>query len=201
MAQGSKLMIVHKNDNSLHEWNLQTWQETRSWPGGLGNSTRAFSRDGRWCLTLGKSRSSSLVDLTTGREMHLNLDWYADAAFSPNGRLFAGANWGGFARLWETATQREVSSFRGFVGGVHSVAFSPDGKRMATGSDGKQAVKLWDLESYQELLTLEGKGSEFLSSAFSPDGNVLGSMNDHGLLHLWRAPSWADIEAAEKERK
>ena len=37
--------------------------------------------------------------------------------------------------------------------------------------------------------------------SFAPDGNVLGSMNDHGLLHLWRAPSWEEIEAKEKESR
>jgi hypothetical protein len=35
------------------------------------------------------------------------------------------------------------------------------------------------------------------SAAFSPDGNVLGSLSLSEVLHLWRAPSWAEIEAAE----
>ena len=49
---------------------------------------------------------------------------------------------------------------------------------------------------------LEGQESVFNRTAFSPDGNVIGSMNNKGVLHLWRAPSWPDIEAAEKaERK
>ena len=56
------------------------------------------------------------------------------------------------------------------------------------------------MESREELLTLEGEGSRFYRTAFSPDGNDLGSMNQAGVLHLWRAPSWAEIEAeAAKE--
>jgi len=83
------------------------------------------------------------------------------------------------------------------------VAFSPDGRRLVTGSDGKEAVKFWDVESHEELLTLEGQGSMFSMTAFSSDGVVLGTMNSPGdskrsTLHLWRAPSWAEIEAAEK---
>ncbi len=58
-------------------------------------------------------------------------------------------------------------------------------------------MKLWDTASYQELLTLEGQGSGFYWTAFSPDGNVLGAMNRAGTLHLWRAPSLAEIDAAE----
>jgi len=57
------------------------------------------------------------------------------------------------------------------------VAFSPDGTRIATGSNGREAVKLWDPESGQEVLTLEGSSSIFrvvsyawagLGAAFGP---------------------------------
>jgi WD40 repeat protein len=91
-----------------------------------------------------------------------------------------------------------VATIRGFLLCGHAVAFSPDSKRLAIGGDGMEAIKLWDVESRQELLTLEGEGSHFYRTAFSPDGNVVGSMNLHGVLHVWRAPSWAEIEVAEK---
>ncbi len=52
--------------------------------------------------------------------------------------------------------------------------------------------------SYQDLLTLPGSGSLFFLTPFPPEGNVLGSMSNSGLLHLWRAPSWKEIEVAEK---
>jgi hypothetical protein len=48
------------------------------------------------------------------------------------------------------------------------------------------------------LLTLEGQGTGFYGTASSIDGNLLGSKNQgSGLLLLWRAPSWAEIEKAE----
>ena len=77
----------------------------------------------------------------------------------------------------------------------HSVALSPDGKRLATGSNGKEAIKLWDLQSHEGILTLEGEGSQFWKSGFSPDGNLLGAVNQVGLLHLWQAHSWEEIAA------
>ena len=55
------------------------------------------------------------------------------------------------------------------------------------------------MSSHQEVLTLEGQGSSFESTAFSPDGSILGSKNAHGVLHLWRAPSWTEIEAKATE--
>jgi len=204
MAGGSRLLIGHGDDNSLHDWDLRTCRETRSWPGMPGLSTRAFSPDGNWCFTStinpNANSTASLINLVTGREMNLTGNSFVTASFSPDGKLFAAGGWGRFARLWETATQREVATFQGFLSSVWSVAFSPDGKRLATGSNGTEAIKLWDVESHQELLTLEAQGSVFNSSAFSPDGNVLGAKNWHDVLHLWRAPSWEEIETLETER-
>ena len=82
--------------------------------------------------------------------------------------------------------------------GVHSAAFSPDGARLALGGNGAEAIKVYDVGSHLELVALEGRGSVFVAaSGFSPDGSLLGSMNARGVLHLWRAPSWAEIEATE----
>jgi WD40 repeat protein len=143
-------------------------------------------------------------DLTNGRTRAGNLEVKESsvATFSADGKLLAAASGQGFGRLWDAASLQLLADLGGFLQGVHSVAFSPDGQRLVTGSDGKEAIKLWDVESYEELLTLEGQGSMFNPTAFSPDGNVLGSMNSYrdtrrSVLHLWSAPSWAEIEAAE----
>jgi WD40 repeat protein len=199
LSQGKQLLIVHRQDNSVHVWDLTTGQETKSWTAGAVSFAAAMSRDERWCLVLGWIGGSLLRDLATGDETYLDISEPFDAVFSPDGNVFAAASGIGFVKLWETATRREMATLRGFLLGVHSVAFSPDGKRLAAGSAGQEAIKLWDMESQQELLSLEGQGSVFYSSAFSPDGNVLGSMNLYNrMLHLWRAPSWAEIDAAEK---
>ena len=50
-------------------------------------------------------------------------------------------------------------------------------------------------------MTIEGSAVVLGQAAFSPDGNTLGSMNLSGIPHLWRAPSWAEIEAAEADKK
>jgi WD40 repeat protein len=62
-------------------------------------------------------------------------------------------------------------------------------------------VKLWDVDSWQELLTLEGAGSLFDLTSFSPDGNAIGTLSGEGLLNIWRAPSWEEINAAEAKEK
>ena len=54
------------------------------------------------------------------------------------------------------------------------MAFSPDGKRLASAS-GDQTVKVWDATSGQEMLTLKGHTDAVMSVAFSPDGKRLAS--------------------------
>jgi len=74
---------------------------------------------------------------------------------------------------------------------------SPDGRRLAAGSNRREAVKLWDVETRQEVLTLSGEGSRFGVLNFSPDGRYLLAINDVGLVHLWTAPTWEEIAAEE----
>src|SRR5262249_23587387 len=116
-------------------------------------------------------------------------------------KLFSLGGWGNDVRLFDTATTKEVARLRGILGGVWGVGFSPDGRRFMTGhgqSGGDESVALWDMESHEKLLMLDGRGSLFDALAFSPDGNVLAASNFHGALYLWRAPSWAEIAAAEE---
>ncbi len=202
MAGGRKLMLVYQDDNSLHEWDLESGRETRSWPGRPGRYTGAFSPDGNSYLTSILNPDARIVttltDLNSRLETNLNPNWYAAACFSFDGKLLALAGWSRDVRLLESATGREIDRIHEFTRPVWSAAFSPDDKRLATGSYGQEAVKLWDAESREQVLNLEGQGSLFNTIGFSPDGNILAAMNWNRVLHLWRAPSWAEIEAVEK---
>ena len=87
------------------------------------------------------------------------------------------------------------------LGGGHSVAFSPDGKRLAIGDGNETAVVVWDFESRRQLVALAGEGSMFNAVGFSPDGNVIWSANFRGDVYLWRAPTFEEIAAAEARRQ
>ena len=80
-----------------------------------------------------------------------------------------------------------VSLLRTLTGherGVESVAFSPDGQTLASGSfDG--TIKLWNLASGQELRTLTGHTGSVWSVAISPDGLTLASGGDDNTIKIW----------------
>jgi eukaryotic-like serine/threonine-protein kinase len=122
----------------------------------------------------------------------LGNDW-ADPS---DGRL-AAAESSGLIRVWDVATLQPMVSLKSFRLSAHSVTFSPDGKRLAAGSNGEEAVRLWDTETWQEVLTLSGAGSRISGVKFSPDGRHLLAINDAGLAHLWTAPTWEEIAAEE----
>ena len=71
--------------------------------------------------------------------------------------------------MWDADKGQEILTLKGHTDMVISVAFSPDGKRIVSGS-GDQTVKVWDADKGQEILTLKGHTAMVSSVAFSPDG-------------------------------
>jgi eukaryotic-like serine/threonine-protein kinase len=85
---------------------------------------------------------------------------------------------------------------KGLMRGVYSVAFSPDGKRVLTGSDDKTA-RLWEASSGRELERLEGHTDVVRNVAFSPDGKQVLTGSYDGTARLWEASSGRELERFE----
>jgi WD40 repeat protein len=178
-------------------WDLNSFQETQSWQDINGPS--CISPDGRWYFVCGYDGQCLLREITTGLEKRLTLEIQdpRNSRISPDGKFVAVASQLGYVRLWDLATFRPAATLGSFLIGAHSVSFSLDGTRMMAGGDGDEAIKIWDVDSRQELLNFESRYDVFWRPTFSPDGNVLGSLQQDGNLHLWRAPSLAEIDASE----
>jgi WD40 repeat protein len=88
-----------------------------------------------------------------------------------------------------------IAAFIGHTDRVHSVAFSPDGSILVTGSyDG--TVRLWDVATHRQIgAPLAGHDGQVYSVAFSRDGKTVASGADNGLVRLWDVATHRQIGA------
>jgi tetratricopeptide (TPR) repeat protein len=91
-------------------------------------------------------------------------------------------------------------TLRGHTNGVFSVAYSPDGHRLASASD-DMTVKVWDAATGQETLTLKGHTGPVSGVAFSPDGLHLASGCEDQTVKIWDATPLSPHLLIEREAR
>jgi WD40 repeat protein len=108
--------------------------------------------------------------------------------FSKDGQdLFAAGGEAGLlgeVRQWHVADGSLVRTFQGHKDAIYSVALSPDGQIMATGSY-DQKIKLWNTQTGTEIRTLSGHNGAIFDLAFRPDGRILASGSADRTVKLW----------------
>jgi WD40 repeat protein len=87
-------------------------------------------------------------------------------------------------RLWNPATGRQLAVLRGHTDAFYGVAFSPDGRTLASGSY-DYTVLSWNAATGRQLAVLRGHTSAVSAVAFSPDGRTLASGSYDHTVRLW----------------
>jgi len=100
--------------------------------------------------------------------------------------------------VWEAATGKGLRTLIGHTERLSSLAWSPDGKRLATAS-GDKTTKLWDAATGKELLTLTGHIDSVKSVAWSPDTKRLASASEDGTIQVY-AMDVHDLMALARQR-
>ena len=135
--------------------------------------------------------------LPEGAKARLGKGWISgNLAFSPDDALLAVASSIGIW-LYDAITGAEVNLLTGHTSFVKSVAFSPDGTTLASGS-WDATVRLWDVPTGKTLHTLVGHTDSVISIAFSPDGSTLASRSRDNMTRLWDVDSGEPVIALER---
>ncbi|MEK6299587.1 MAG: caspase family protein [Acidobacteriota bacterium] len=176
----------------------------------LSGSTLAFSPDGRILASAsGLSAQIILRDVSTGQELRSLkttsvMNVVSGLVWSADGRRLASAQWGFKGNLaapnapdklsfddmtfsikvWDAQTGAELNTLAGHNNFVNGLAFSRDGRVLASGS-WDSTIKLWDLTNGRELRTLKGHTGPIAALDLSGDGRFVVSGSDDGSARLW----------------
>ena len=156
----------------------------------------AFDDAGHRVLVVGEAGQAGVYDVSTG-ELITRLEGHdpawevLGAAFSPDGSRVVTASADDTARIWDADTGDQLVAMTAF--GPHhrmyeqhaAVAFSPDGKLLATAAEFEGDATLWNAATGDRVTTLEGSKSDLTDLAYSVDGRFLVTSYLSGSVRLW----------------
>lgn len=218
-AEGNTLISVHRDEDMLIKWDINTGHPFSSSFFGL-KSPGTVSQNANKFVVRTFRRKIQLWDTAKVRlRYNLNGHGYPSeylslvSAFSPDEKMVAVTTseyqigtihlwdianpsktaWG---RIFNSKSIQPIHTFQGNQQEVKALAFSPNGKILASCGDGLE-INLWSTETGDKLITLRGDRSSIYNLAFSPDGNMLASA-DYSIIYLW---DLTDLTTAKLVRK
>jgi RNA polymerase sigma factor (sigma-70 family) len=157
----------------------------------------AFSPDGKLLVTSGSEGSIRFWDAATAKEVgRIKADdrMVNGLTFSPDGKALATGGWDG-TRLWDIQ-RRALLRFIPQQAGTSALAFSPDGRRLASDGDWC-SIRLWDVATGKEQVTAAGPPTTVELVHFLPDGKTLLTTGG-GQFRFWEASTGREIRCLDR---
>jgi WD40 repeat protein len=200
-----RLLATGSQDNTVTLWDVATGHEVGTYRGHLsGIIAVAFSADGKQVTSLGGDGVVKTWNAARGPEvLKLRCRGAYHAAFSPDGRYLAAqavhaTKKKGMVIIWDTATGEEVNCLPRGNESVNQLAYSPDGRFIATASKDRNLglVRLWDVAAgkLDRRFPDENQGliGPCYTVAYSPDGKLLAAGGLERIVHVWDTATGAE---------
>jgi WD40 repeat protein len=187
---------------TLARWNVRTRREDSRLTVNKDVHDLTVSSDERLLVVATSQGEVSLFNLETSQHeasFQAHTEIVECSALLGDGKILVTAGTEGpVAKVWDLAARKVVKTLRAHNLVFRGMGVSSDGTRMATTSLGAEPIKIWDTKSWEEVASVGVDGATLFRPQFFPDGNMLAALDANQTLHLWRAPSWAEIEMVEK---
>lgn len=196
----SKLLAAGSQDNTVDVWNVSTGKLLTTYKGHTAPVARvAWSPGGSLVASASYDGTVQVWEAKTGHKLLTYTGNGApvwEVAWSPDGKHIAsGTGAAGSAgpvtahnsvKVWDATSGQTVLSYTGVndTTQTYALAWSPDGKRIASGSDDK-LVRIWDAASGRTLLEYQGHKDIIFKVAWSPNGALIASASVDGTVQVW----------------